>query len=229
MTSRIGSSCTVLAHLSTLKLKAQWDSSKVILLGDNGQYPADWPIFRLSETALMHPFFFSKPLTTLKKYFQFSTLCPRALRPSMTDWGHRKHTFTHKNQTSKPDYRILSSRPKWAQLSSFHLVKPRLKLQVVPGVDIDDGRCDGVLQAHLEPEMVHYCLAEYKSANCERKHAKPDFRGFTKATAEVIMLPPEPPITSRPPDSDSRITGAMDDGGCSPTETIRLQIRLARG
>lgn len=58
---------------------------------------------------------------------------------------------------------------------------------------------------------------------------KKAFRGFTEATAEVIMLPPEPPITSNPPDSDSRITGAMDDGGCSPTETVCLLIRLTRG
>lgn len=37
------------------------------------------------------------------------------------------------------------------------------------------------------------------------------------------MLPPEPPITSNPPDSDSSITGVMDDGGCSPTATITLR------
>lgn len=67
-------------------------SLTVILLRDNGQYPAAWPILRLSETASMHPFSFSKPLTTLKKYFQPSTLCPRALRPSTTDCRHRKHT-----------------------------------------------------------------------------------------------------------------------------------------
>lgn len=53
--------------------------------------------------------------------------------------------------------------------------------------------------------------------------------GFTEATAEVIMLPPEPPITSNLPDSDSRITGAMEDGGCSPTETVRLHIRVTTG
>lgn len=98
-------------HVSILTLKVEWDSSKVILfLGDKGQYPADWPIFRLSEKASMHPFSFSNPLTTLKECFQFSTLCPRALRPSMTDWGDRKHT----NQTPKPDYGIISWHPKFS-------------------------------------------------------------------------------------------------------------------
>lgn len=37
-----------------------------------------------------------------------------------------------------------------------------LKFHAVPGVDVDDGRRDGVLQAHLEPETVHYRLAECK-------------------------------------------------------------------
>lgn len=61
------------------------------------------------------------------------------------------------------------------------------------------------------------------------KRPKRNFRGLTKATAEVIILPPEPPITSSPPDSDSSMTGVMDDGGCSPAATMTLRIRPRRG
>lgn len=78
-----------------LRLKAQsvlraGFSGKV--MSPCGQYPADIPNFLLSDTAVMQPFSFSTALTTLKKYFQFPTLCPRALRPSTTDCGYTTHT-----------------------------------------------------------------------------------------------------------------------------------------
>lgn len=55
-----------------------------------------------------------------------------------------------------------------------------------------------------------------------------EFYRATKATAEVIMLPPDPPITSSPPDFDSNITGVIEDGGRSPVTPITLHIRQKR-
>lgn len=72
-------------------------------------------------------------------------------------------------------------------------------------------------------------MPECEQTNKEAaKHAR-EFRGVTEATAEVIMLPPEPPITRSLPDFDSSMTGVIEEGGRSPMTTITLQIRAKRG
>lgn len=55
-----------------------------------------------------------------------------------------------------------------------------------------------------------------------------EYNRVTKATAAVIMLPPDPPITRIPPDFVSSMTGVIEEGGCSPTTTITLHIRAKR-
>lgn len=56
-----------------------------------------------------------------------------------------------------------------------------------------------------------------------------EFNRVTEATAEVIMLPPEPPISRSPPDFNSRMAGVMEEGGRSPVTAITLHIRSPNG
>lgn len=189
----------------------------------------------------MHPFSFSTALTTLKKYGHCLTLCPRALRPSMTTWGYRKHT--DKLGFTADDRSVMSCGCCQNLLTWFEmLVRGRRCFTSSKPVSKCTSFSEltntmGVLMASSRLIRSHrwfITACKNKMWACEQtnkeadKHAR-EFRGVTEATAEVIMLPPEPPITRSLPDFDSSMTGVIEEGGRSPMTTITLQIRAKRG
>lgn len=113
-----------------------------------------------------------------------------------------------------------------------HLVKTGLKIHFIIGIDKHYRRSNGVFQIHPQPQVVYHRLQRLNKEPC--KHTDEEVVNqfanrlikITKATAEVIKLPPDPPITKSPPDFDSSITGVIEEGGCSPATTITLHIRL---
>lgn len=69
---------------------------------------------------------------------------------------------------------------------------------------------------HLkESSRVLYKLSSIIPCNCVRCDCQTDRSRSTKAVAEVIMLPPDAPVTSVLV-LDCSIVGDMDEGGCSP-------------
>lgn len=84
--------------------RSWWITTLISNSWRQGQYPADPPNFLASDTALKHCPSFDMPLTTLKKYEFFPTLCLNAFIASISDWGEEKYNILLLKVTS--DYRL---------------------------------------------------------------------------------------------------------------------------